>query len=132
MMSFPLLIELDFGKVELGDDGILRFHASFNEDTITISELEELLKVLSEVTDGKQCPFYTDNSKMKSLGFEERQFIGKNLHRFASASAVKENSPVVRFIGHTINHLFPPKVPMKMFDTEDEAIDWLESVQVKV
>ena len=128
-MSIPTTIELDFGRAELKEDGILRFFASYNQETITLNQLKELQTALLDITKGEPLPFYSDNSKMKSLGYLERQYIGKNLHLFASASAVKENSGVIRFIGHSINHMFPPKVPMKMFSSEKKAVEWLKSLE---
>ncbi|MBP9152904.1 MAG: STAS/SEC14 domain-containing protein [Flavobacteriales bacterium] len=127
-MSGSRVIELDFGTVELNEDGILRFNIASGSDTITLNQLQPLLEALISMADGKPRPFYCDNSDMKSLGYPERKFIGSNLHLFASASAVKENSPVIRFIGHTINHFFLPKVPMQMFDSERKAIAWLKSM----
>lgn len=120
---------LDFGKVALLENGILSFVAAANLDTITLSQLEELLAVFVEITDGKPMPFYSDNTQMKSLGHQERKYIGDNLHLFATASAVKENSISVRFIGNAIKHVFPPKVPMQMFKTKEEAFDWLGSLE---
>ena len=120
---------LDFGKVVLLENGILSFVAAANLDTITLSQLEELLAVFVEVTDGKPMPFYSDNTQMKSLGHQERKYIGDNLYLFASASAVKESSTSVRFKGNAINHLFTPKVPMRMFKTKEEAFDWLGSLE---
>ncbi|MGB0916808.1 MAG: hypothetical protein ACPGU4_04400 [Flavobacteriales bacterium] len=119
--------ELDFGIIELSEDGILRFKACPSLSTISLSQLKEMLEVLVEVSDGKPRPFFSDNSNMKSLGHVERKFIGNNLHRFALASAVKETSLMVRSIGFAINHLFPPKVPMQMFNSEEDAIAWLMS-----
>ncbi len=128
-MSTSKTLELDFGRIEIREDGILRFVGSSHLKTVTLDQLNELCDALILITEGKPMPFYSDNSNMESLGYLERQFIGKNLHRFATASAVKENSSVIRFIGHTINHLFPPKVPMRMFISETLAIAWLKSVK---
>lgn len=127
-MSLKKEIELDYGIVTLREDGILTFKPHGNR-TLTLDDLKDVLRVFMEITEGKQLPFYADNSELKDLGFAERKFIGNNLHLFATASAVKENSEVIRFIGHTINQLFPPKVPMRMFKTEREAVAWLNSLK---
>lgn len=127
-MSLKREIELDYGKVTLREDGILTFQP-YGDRALTLDDLKDVLRVFLEITGGTQFPFYADNSELKDLGFAERKFIGDNLHLFATASAVKENSEVIRFIGHTINQLFPPKVPMRMFKTEQEAVDWLHSLR---
>lgn len=127
-MELTKVIERKYGKVELREDGILTFKVN-GDHKLILEDLEDVLKVLIEVSEGTPRPFYSDNSELKDLGFAERKFIGNNLHLFATASAVKENSEVIRFIGHTINQLFPPKVPMKMFKTEREAVAWLNSMK---
>ena len=121
------VIELDFGSVVLSENGILSFVAAPALETITLAQLETLLGVLVEITEGKPRPFFSNNSQMKSLGHKERKYIGDNLHLFATASAVKETSTSVRFIGLAINHLFRPKVPMQMFKTEQSAFEWLNT-----
>lgn len=126
-MSERKVIELDYGTVELRKDGILTFKPCTDHGSLTMADLEDVLRVFLEITDGKPVPFYCDNTQMRDLGFAERKFIGDNLHLFATASAVRENSPLIRFIGHTINQLFTPKVPMEMFNNENEAFAWLRS-----
>lgn len=120
-------IALAFGRVTLEDEGILRFIAEPSLQTISLSQLKELLHVFIEITEGKPRPFFSDNTNMKTLGHQKRKYIGDNLHLFAVASAAKENSTTVRFIGNAINHLFTPKVPMRMFKSEDAAIEWLKT-----
>lgn len=93
-MAAREFMKLDFGIVELKEDGILRFIPNSDISTVTLSQLQKLLDVFVKITDGKPLPFYTDNTHMSSLGLHERKFIGENLHRFAMGSAVKrELSP---------------------------------------
>ena len=120
-------VQLEFGVCELRSDSILRFVPAPTIDTVHLEQLKVMLNTLVELTDGKPTPFFTDNRKLKSMGYAEREFIGKNLHLFATASAVGENSAVIRFIAHTITHLFKPKVPMCLFSTKEDAILWLKS-----
>ena len=62
---------LDFGKVVLLENGILSFVAAANLDTITLSQLEELLAVFVEVTDGKNCLLFL----LRLLMVNQRLFI---------------------------------------------------------
>lgn len=120
--------ELPFGTIHLRQDDIMYFRPAKGRTTINKRELQQMLVGLTKFSNGNPKLFYTHNENYKSLGFEERKFIGDNLHKFCKASAVIENSPVIRFIGHTINDLFPPKVPMKMFKSEQAAVNWLKSL----
>lgn len=119
-------IELDFGTIHFRSDDILAFYP--NEDILTINmeQLKIMLETLIKITDGKPKPFFSNNRTLKHLGYKERQYIGENIHLFASASAVI-STPIVKFIGHTITHLFKPKIPMAFFTTEEEAIKWLKT-----
>ncbi len=119
--------DLGFATIEVRSDGIITTTHP-DVDTVNVAQLSEMVELLEKLAGGTPKLFYADNTNLKSLGYPEREYIGKNLHRFAKASGVKENSSVVRFIGHTINHMFPPKVPMQMFNTKKECIEWLKSL----
>lgn len=117
-------VELEFGTVSLRNDDVLTFKPT-GAKTIRLDELQLLLDTFLEVTGGNRKKLLSDNRDYQYLGYSERKYIGDNLHRFAIASAVIENNPFVRFIGHTINSFFTPKVPMQMFKSEEEALEWL-------
>ncbi len=119
--------ELPFGIVTLREDDILTFKPS-NARTINLEELQLLLDTFIEITEGKRRKFLSDNRGYEYLGYSERKFIGDNLHKFALASAIIENNAFVRFIGNTIKTFFAPKVPMEMFNTEEDAVEWLHSI----
>lgn len=118
-------VELDFGCLELRQDGVLYWKPKSGLTSIKLEELKQMLEAAFQLTNNQPRPFLSDNRQYESLGFAERQFVGDNLHRFASAVAILESSPIVRFISHTINQFFSPRVEMQMFKTEEEAILWL-------
>jgi len=120
-------VQLDFGTIELRSDDILTFEPAKEITTVNKDQLVIMLKNLIDTSNGAPKPFLSDNRNIKSFGFEEREYVAKTIHLFASASAVVENSFVVRFITHTIVAMFKPKIPMKMFKTKEEAIEWLKT-----
>jgi len=126
-LSIVKYSQLDFGRLELRSDDILCWNPSDGKTTISLEELKLFRDAACELADGEPKLFLSNNKKLDSLGYTERKFIGDNLHQFAKASAIIENSAVIRFIGHTIQGLFPPKVPMKMFSSETQALKWLKS-----
>lgn len=119
--------DLGFAVIEVRSDGIMTSRHP-DVDTVNIDQLTAMVELMEKLANGTPRLFYADNTNLKSLGYPEREYIGNNLHRFAKASGVKENSAVVRFIGHTINHMFPPRIPMKMFGSMDECVAWLKSL----
>ncbi len=118
-------VELDFGCLELRQDGVLYWKPQSGQTSVKLEELEQMLEAAFQLTNNQPRPFLSDNRQYESLGFAERQYVGDNIHRFASSVAILESSPVVRFISHTINQFFPPKVEIQMFKTEEEALEWL-------
>ena len=119
-------IELPFGVASLRSDDVLTFKP-IDSKTISVAELQQMLDAFCEITDGERKKYLSDNREYEFFGFAERKFIGNHLHEFALAAAIIENNPVIRFIGHTINSFFTPKVPMQMFKSEEEALEWLKS-----
>ena len=118
--------QLDFGTVALTADNILMFEPKNGVTTVNLNELKLMLKELTELCNNEPKPFFSNNRNVKSLGSEEREFIGSNIHHFATKSAIIENSAIVRFITHMIIHLNKPQIPMKMFKNEEDAIEWLK------
>lgn len=121
-------IPLDFGTVELRSDDILTFEPAKGITTVNKQQLEVMLENLVKLSKGKPKPFISDNRNVKSFGYEERDYVAKNIHLFATASAIIEDSFVIRFITHTIVTMFKPQIPLKMFKTKEDAIAWLHSL----
>lgn len=119
---------MDFGTVELRSDDILIFTPEKGIITLDMVQLEVMLKNLIKLSNGKPKPFISDNRTVKSFGFEERDYVAKNIHLFATASAIIEDSFVIRFITHTITTMFKPQIPVKMFKTKAAAVTWLNSL----
>ncbi|MBI2281288.1 MAG: STAS/SEC14 domain-containing protein [Bacteroidetes bacterium] len=120
-------VKLDFGTIELRSDDILTFEPAKGITTVNKDQLVIMLKNLIDASNGAPKPFLSDNRNIKSFGFEEREYVAKTIHLFASASAILEDSFVIRFITHTIVTMFKPQIPMKMFKTKESAIEWLRN-----
>lgn len=115
-----------FGTLSLRSDGILTFEPTDGISTLSLDDLKTMLATFKEFSCNTPLPFFSNNRNMRSLGAEEKEFVGKNIHLFASKSAITENSPIVRFIMYMIIYFYTPPIPMKMFKTEEEAIKWLK------
>lgn len=120
--------ECNVGIISLREDSILTFHPYNHVTTCTIDDLKEMYTIFMEITKGVPHLYFSDNTNIKSFGTEERIYVGSNFHHFASACAIKEGSAIVRFITHSILYLNKPQIPLKMFKTENEGIEWLKSL----
>lgn len=119
-------VPFEFGTIELRDDDILTFEPSKGITTLNLDELKTMRDALIKISNNNPLPFYSNNKNLKNLGAEEREFVGSNIHLFASKGAITENSALVRFITHTIVHFYKPPIPMKMFKKKEDAIEWLK------
>jgi hypothetical protein len=115
------------GIITLRDDRVLTFKPFEGVTTVNLDEVKEMYSIFMELTKGIPHLYYSDNTNLKSLGREERIYVSTRIHNFASAMAIKENSAIVRFITHTMVHLTNPEISIKMFKTEESAINWLKS-----
>jgi len=121
--------QLDFGLVELRADNILSFLPNKNVKTYSIKQLEEMLNTFSIITEGQPYLYYSDNTNLSpNFSSEAKTFMSEHFHKFAKAFAMTENSPLTRFI--TFIYLNKPQIPIKMFKTEENAINWLKSLEI--
>jgi len=117
------------GVITLRDDGILTFHPHDYITTCNMENLTEMYDIFMRLTKGVPHLYFSDNTNLKSFGSEERNYVSRNFHHFAIACGIKEASAIVRFITHTMIHINRPQIPLKMFKTEEESIEWLKSLK---
>lgn len=116
------------GNITLRNDKILMCKPFDHITTCNVKELEEMYDIFIDMTGGVPHLFYSDNSNLKKFGSEERVYVSSKFHHFASVCAIKENSAFVRFVTSYIKYLHKPKIDMKMFKNEVDAIEWLKSL----
>lgn len=122
-------VRLEFGVAELREDNILTFDPADNLGIYNLKQLKEMLVVFKKLTNGKPLPYYSDNTKLSgTFGSEEKVFMSTYFHEFATAFAMTENSAMTRFLAHSFMYINRPRIPIKMFKTENEAIAWLKSL----
>jgi hypothetical protein len=118
----------NIGNIVLRKDKILTFTPFDGVTTCNLKDLEEMYSIFMDMTGGFPHLYYSDNTNLKNLGSEERVYVSSNFHHFALACAVKENSAIIRFVTHSMVYLNKPKIPIKMFKTEEDSFKWLKSL----
>jgi hypothetical protein len=121
-------VNCNIGVISLREDKILTFHPHKHVKSCNLNDIKEMYAIFMEITKGVPHLYFSDNSNAKSFGSEERIFVSSNFHHFALACAIKESSAIVRYITHTIIYLNKPQIPLKMFKTEEDGINWLKSL----
>jgi hypothetical protein len=118
------------GNINLRSDKIIMFKPFDHVTTAKINELKEMYDIFMDITKGVPHLYYSDNTNLKSFGSEERVYVSATFHHFASACAIKENSAVIRFITHSMIYLNKPQLPLKMFKSEEDSVNWLKSLNI--
>lgn len=119
-------VPFEYGIIELRSDEIITYEPNEGITSFTMPHLELMLEILLDLSNEQPMPYFSNNCNLESLGSEERLYIRQHIHRFASKFAMTENSPMTRFITHTFMQLSRPSIPVKMFKTKEEAINWLK------
>lgn len=119
-------IGLDFATMQLRSDGIVEFYGNQDLDELSVKRIEDLYVAMITLTENTPSPLFVSMINHIHLSDEEKNMITVKLPSCVTACAIKENHVMVRFMVHTFNYLYRPASPIKMFKTEDEAIEWLK------
>lgn len=121
--------EISHGLIQLRSDNILVFRPdvhTFKEYDIEI--LKELRANFLEITDGIPRPYMADNRHITGIVTkEEKEYINKYAGDFATKMALLTHSPIMKIMVNTYLSMFKPKVMVKLFRTEEDAVKWLTS-----
>ncbi len=123
-------VKCSVANITLRSDKILIVKPFDGVLTYTLANLKEQYNIFMEITKGVPHLFFSDFSNMKRLGDKEKSFINNTMHHFASACSVKENSALIRFVVHSSLYIYRASIPIKMFKTEEDAINWLKSLNI--
>ena len=119
--------EIRHGLIELRCDNILTFRpdvASFKNYNLQV--LEDLLQAFNEITDGTPRPYMVDNRYLTGIvSKEEQAYMNKHFGSFATKAAMITHSPIIKVLLNSYNSVFKPKVQLKLFTSENEAVKWL-------
>ncbi len=121
--------EISHGLIQLRSDNILVFRPdvhTFKEYDLEI--LKELRSNFIEITDGIPRPYMADNRHITGIiNKEEKEYINTYAGDFATKMALLTHSPVMKVMVNTYLAVFKPKVNIKLFKSEEEAVKWLTS-----
>ena len=115
------------GIIQLRSDDILVFRpdiGTFKEYNLQI--LKDLRTDFLEITDGIPKPYMCDNRFITGvITKEEKEYINAYSGDFATQMALITHSPVMKAILNAYNAVFKQKMKIKLFRTEEDAVEWL-------
>ncbi len=106
------------------NQGILKVVLS-DYDEITLEDVMEQRKIVNDLTLGKPHVLLVITGRRTSATREAREYSSSNIPEGRIAEAILIKSLSVRIMGKFFINFNKPSVPTKMFDSESEAILWL-------
>ncbi len=111
------------GKEWLREDGIIHYvyHSGVK---INLEDAKEIRAKHLEATSGISYPLLVDMKNILGLDNDARKYFSANDMYLAVAFLIE--SPVSRVIANFFIGISKPPVPVKMFTSEEKAIEWLK------
>lgn len=124
-------IEITCYHTWLEDDGIARTKVKPGAE-VGIKEARENSKAVNSLSlNGDKFPLLIDARGIKSMTREARnQFSTRGRETKVTSFAIMIDSPLSRVIGNFFMGINKPAVPTRLFEDEEEAIKWLQSLNV--
>lgn len=110
----------------LGNDGIMYTVGKENAE-VNLEDAKENTRIIEEYYYGKKFPLFVDGRNVKSISKEARDhFSLKGRESVINCFAMIVSSPLSRIIANFFIGINRPTVPVKMFDDEKKAVEWLK------
>jgi len=123
-------IETDVSKLTMADDGILYWDYHPGADVSFAEakkEMKEVGKLVTQNAAGKR-PFLIDIRKIHRITLEARShFASTESSQYVRAAALVTESAISRVIGNFFLGLNKPPHPIKIFTSEEKALNWLQA-----
>ena len=119
-------IETSSSRIWLDENGILH---TVNRPgcCFDLAAAQENIHAVRNFLNGRKVPVAVDLRGTRSVSREARQYYAKEDGAVETlATALIVDSPVGRIIGNFFIGLHKPKSPVKIFDIETEAVEWLK------
>ena len=112
-------------RLWLGGDGIVRIIHNPHAE-VTLKDAEETMAAYLGIRQGKRRPLLVDTRTMKVLDRGARVFYaGEMAASVATAVAIVVGTPVSRVLGNFYLGLSNPRLPSRLFVSDEEALAWL-------
>ncbi|MEO9533600.1 MAG: hypothetical protein ABJF27_09930 [Crocinitomicaceae bacterium] len=120
-------IEIEGFVTWMGDDRIVRTVVKPGID-IGISEARKNSEIVNSLIVEGKSPLIVDNRKIKSITKEARDhFSIKDRETNVSAIAIIIGSSLSRMIANFYLGINKPKIPVKLFNSEEKAVKWCKT-----
>jgi hypothetical protein len=121
------VIELRAYTTWMGNDGIARTKVKPLSE-VTIKDAMENSVAVNSLSNGNDFPLLIDTRDIRSITKEARDYFSmNNRESHVIAFGILIDSPLSKIIGNFFMGLNKPRVPVRLFTSEKEAVTWLQS-----
>lgn len=111
-------------------DGII--YAVFKIKEVDLEAAIACVKMRLDTSQGVSYPSFIDVRAVKSISKEARDYFASDEgSKDLVASAFLIDSVIGKFTGNFFLQINKPKIPLKLFTTESEALKWLQQFNTK-
>ena len=110
-------------KIWLGEDGIIHIVILPNAE-LSQADAKANVVAVDQISQGKKQPLLVDIRQAKAMDREVRREFASATN--VTATALLIASPVSRVIGNFFIGLNEAAVPVRLFTSEAEAVEWLK------
>ena len=107
------------------EEGIL--HGITKKAPRTLDALKENFDLVHEITGGRKVCFLVDNTNTRAYAIESLMYLLREFSQSYKAVAFVSRSAIGKAVGAISAELNPDSVPIEVFDSTEEAIEWLRS-----
>ena len=106
-------------------------YAIFKPEKMDYIAAKECVSLRVQAASGQYFPVLIDARKVNSITKEARDYFASvEGSSFIVASALVLDSVVGKFLGNFFLQINKPKVPLRLFTNEGEALNWLKQYKV--
>jgi hypothetical protein len=121
------IYHLTSSVIWISDEGIV--YSKIREDAPEERTNEEISQDMAQlkkiIGDKKVCLVGESSPRQKPMKKEQRDFIAEQINSIVKAMAIVTSSPLSRMMANLFFSFKPPQYPVKMFQNEKDATEWI-------
>lgn len=119
------IIDTGSSKIWMDDCGIIHTKYPVKIDVTLESAICDI-GVIEKLSKGRKVPLLVNMGNTRSISRDAREyFSGKESVKVMAAAALVVNSAVHRVMGNFFLGINKPPFPLRLFSSEQEALEWL-------
>jgi hypothetical protein len=117
-------METDYVRIWVENDVL---YITYLKEQIDLPYAKNVVETRLKVSGGKSYPVMVDLNKVKGVCKEARAFLaGKEASDLISSSALLGTGELIRMLVNFYLFINKPKVPIRLFNNQSAALEWLQ------